>query len=460
MSTRPEIENDIESLIQRYVDEDLDEGGLARLQEVLKHDAEARRRYREVTEQVSILRSIAEKEKVRSKPLSGVPSEKKSFTVFLPLLGVGLIVLLGLFSFHLFSGPSVGARVLEAEDASWLSTAFEVGDALKVGTQLQLASGTVEVGFESGATSRIHGPALFEIESRNSAFLHYGKALSLADEESSKGFTIRTASSTYVDQGTEFITEAGADGYSQLFVVQGAVDAKSEGFESRRLFSGSGVGFERGEVPVMIQIEQGLETPEFEFPTIPPPSSEDFASTHPISIEIDSIGRSDKKSVLSPESAGTEVLINGRAQQNHDDPSESFFFRNETTGYLLFDLGETKSINRIHTYSWHRNRSNPELTLRAVQRFTLWGARGEKPTGFPDSENPKGWKRIARADTDMFFQVDREGDRPPQQACRILPAEGDIGEFRYLLFEVLPTSDSEGFFSRHTFFSEIDIFVK
>ncbi|MFT4548909.1 MAG: hypothetical protein ACI9MB_002877, partial [Verrucomicrobiales bacterium] len=44
--------------------------------------------------------------------------------------------------------------------------------------------------------------------------------------------------------------------------------------------------------------------------------------------------------------------------------------------------------------------------------------------------------------------------------CRILPASGSIGEFRYLLFELLPTTGPNDGPPLHTFFSEIDIFTK
>ncbi|MEM7602044.1 MAG: hypothetical protein AAF357_11600, partial [Verrucomicrobiota bacterium] len=163
---------------------------------------------------------------------------------------------------------------------------------------------------------------------------------------------------------------------------------------------------------------------------------------------------------IAPNSAPVSVVINGRAQQNHDDPEESFFFSEDTTGYILFDLRKTIPVTSIHTYSWHRNREKPESTLRAVQRFTVWGAEKIRPAGLPDSDNSRGWKRIARTDTDIFFQVDRQAERPPQQACRILPAGESLGEFKYLLFEVLPTSDDEDVPARHTFFSEIDIFTE
>ncbi len=150
-----------------------------------------------------------------------------------------------------------------------------------------------------------------------------------------------------------------------MFVIQGAVDADASGFGRRRVLGGNGIGFEVGATPLMIQIERGSETAAFEFPTIPPPSAEDFTSTHPVDIDVDFRGRPDQKTGVSPRSAAVDVLVNGRAQQNHDDPSESFFFNKDSTGYLVFDLGETFPVLRIHTYSWHRNRAKPELTQRA-----------------------------------------------------------------------------------------------
>lgn len=452
------IPDDVESLIQEYLDETIDEAGMVLLQEHLRGSAKIRNRFREATATVALLREEALLRK------SEVTAEKKErraasrFSLLVPLGVFSAVVLLAAFIFPFKSRPATVAKIAKMSDASWLSPAMEEGEAIVAGSQLQLASGQVEIVFESGAVSHLEGPALFEVASANEGFLHYGKAYSVAENEESKGFTIRTASGTYVDQGTEFITEATADGYSQMLVLEGAVDADASGFGTRRIQRGNGIGFDPGETPIMIQIEQGSETRAFEFPTIPPPSGSDFASTNPIVFEIDSRGRSTDKSILAPPSGPLEVLVNGRTQRNHDDPDQSLFFRNDTTGYLIFDLGRVIPVTSIHTYSWHRNKDDLESTLRAVQRYTLWGARENRPAGLPGRKNSGGWERIARVDTDVFFQVDERTDRPSQQACRLLPAEGAIGEFRYLLFEVLPTIDIGADAPRHTFFSEIDIF--
>lgn len=411
-----------------------------------------------VTEMAVLLREAAAERELEGIREETEPQGKGMLPLWIPVLGTCVVLLLGSFFYVSHFRSVESARLTGTKEVTWLSHSFEEGDRLSAGEKIHLASGRAEIRFRSGATSEIVGPALFEIESGNGGFLHFGKAFSTAEGESSKGFTIRTPSSTYVDQGTEFITEATTDGYSQMLVLEGEVDAEAVGFDRRRVVKGNGIGFDPGKTPIMIQIEQGSETTDFDFPSIPPPSSTDFASRHPVSMELESRGLVEEKSVLAPASAGPGVLVNGRAQRNQDDPNESFFFRNDTTGYLLFDFLEAVSVTAIHTYSWHRNRKKPESTLRAVQRFTVWGAKTQRPPGLPDSENASGWERVARVDTDAFFQVRKQADRPPQQACRLVPASGAIGTYRYLLFEVLPTGDEGGMPPRHTFFSEIDIF--
>jgi hypothetical protein len=50
--------------------------------------------------------------------------------------------------------------------------------------------------------------------------------------------------------------------------------------------------------------------------------------------------------------------------------------------------------------------------------------------------------------TDESLHVEKRLDRPAQQACAISAESGDIGHFRYLLWEV----------RGGTFYGEIDVF--
>ncbi|MEM6915863.1 MAG: hypothetical protein AAF491_04780, partial [Verrucomicrobiota bacterium] len=366
-SSKP-VSEEVETLIQEYLDEVIDEGGLQELQGQLRASDAVRRRFREATSTAVFLREEALFRKEEASPEKREETHASRLPLLVPLGIFSAVLLIAAVLFSFSGRPRNVARVVEVSQATWLSDPLEIGSSIAAGSQLQLASGQVQIIFKSGAVSHLEGPVLFEVASSNRGFLHYGKAYSVADNKSSKGFTIETASGTYVDQGTQFITEATADGYSQMLVLDGEVDADASGFGTRRIQRGNGIGFDPGETPIMIQIEQGSETRAFEFPTIPPPSGSDFASTNPVAFEIDSRGRSDDKSILAPPSGPLEVLVNGRTQRNHDDPDQSLFFRNDTVGYLIFDLGGVIPVTSIHTYSWHRNKDDLESTLRAVQR--------------------------------------------------------------------------------------------
>lgn len=448
--------DDWEDLIQDYLDETISEKDFETLQKVLRVNENARDRYFAATRTAGLLREVAGTRSDSTEPEKAEPPQRYP-TTLVSALSAGLLAMLVIAGLVALPRAPIAAHLTESANATWLSEKLSDGEAIRNGSQIQLASGSVELRFATGATTRLRGPVLFEIQSKNDGVLRYGEAFSVADTEESQGFTIHTASGDFVDQGTEFLTTASLDGYSQLHVTSGAVDVAKDGFTTQRVVTGNGVGIESGDVPIMIQIERGSETPDFEFPTISPPSSVDYASTQPVRITHRSTYEKGVLEDLSPNSGPVDVLTDGRSPLIEDAPSESLFFRDDTTGYLTFDLGSPQSIKSIQTYSWHRNRFEPEKTLRAVQRYTVWG-RNDETASIPSTENSRGWTRIARVDTDAFFHVDGGPNRPPQQACRIFSNGDSIGEFRYLMFEVIPTSTYADVLPRHTFFSEIDIF--
>jgi ferric-dicitrate binding protein FerR (iron transport regulator) len=444
-------------LVQRYADGITSAKEVTALEETLADDPEFRKAFLTYLSLDAALEDTLQQ--------TGLPPRAaiKRLTL-MPVFGlIGVMCLIAISVYLLkgnISAQTVVAQIGEtSNDLRWLSNSFSKGSDLKEGTRLELASGDVEIRFTSGALTRLHGPALFEIVSNNSGFLSYGKAHSVADNDESKGFTIQTHSGDFVDQGTEFLTTASPDGYSQLHVKSGAVDVAVPGMKMQRLRTGSGFGIEPGEIPVVVRIEQGTETSDFQFPTIPPPRSSDFADAGQgnSTIEWWPSNLNDKRNHPSKKSGPLELLINGKGQTTEDSPSESVFFRDGANGLFLIDLGASVPVAKINTYSWHRNWEDPALRRRAVQRFTLWGCGGEKPNTLPTSKENAGWTRIARVNTDAFFQVKSEPDRPPQQACSIFSGDNAIGQFRYLLFEVSPTPMPDGLPPRHTFFGEIDV---
>ena len=449
------LPQDQRELIDRYLEGGLSDREFTELRELLRQDAAVRTEYFSAIKMDTMLREAAGGGFRASKPAR---ADRTRLLFGAGLLGGSMVAI------ALFLGvekPTAAEIGVASANSEWVGSERDQGERLRQGDRIRLNSGSVELHFETGAVTRIHGPASFEITSNNSGFLHFGQAWSRADSVASEGFAIQTPSGRFVDRGTEFLTTARKDGFSQMQVSSGAVDAEVDGFERQRFETGSGIGIEPGEDTVLIRIESGDESPGFVFPTIPPPSNSDVADLRQGRCRVLLMSTDERKgrdNLPHPKSGPPELLIDGRSQTGMDQPGESFYFPDGADGSILLDLGDAVPVSRVHTYSWHLNDLYPSIRRRAVQRYTLWGAGAEKPAALPSSEKANGWTRIARVDTDLFFQVEEDPDRPAQQACAIHTNAPAMGDFRYLLFQVLPTAMPDGKHARHTFFGEIDVF--
>jgi hypothetical protein len=173
-----------------------------------------------------------------------------------------------------FSSPAVFVARLAVADCQWVDPEMALGEGalLIAGQKLELASGHVEIVFQSGAEVKLHGPAIFEIRSANSGFLTIGRLSARAATPESHGFTVHSRTAATVDLGTEFNVVASDDGHSQIGVVEGAVEVQlANGRQRRRLGVGESIEVEPGTPSVIARIEPGENTPAFKFPTIEPP---------------------------------------------------------------------------------------------------------------------------------------------------------------------------------------------
>ena len=320
-------------------------------------------------------------------------------------------------------------------------------DAIGVGQRIELSSGLAEVEFDSGARMTISGPTVLEVLTDNSAFLMLGQARLVAETPDSKGFVLRTPNSKFVDIGTAFTAKVTPDGLNRVNVSEGEVDVVLEGIQSPpRLRVGETMYIEPGKRRVMTRIEPGDGTTEFRFPNIAPPSSVDYADQAFGQASIRVVQGQLKK--YPGQNAPETLLLDGMGQSHQDAPRRSAFFNHHSGGSFLIDLGHAISVTKVNSYSWHQHERREENRRRATQRFTLYGYSGDQLPDMTLSPRRGGWTRIARVNTDRFFEVDEPLERPAQQACSITSAHGEIGRFRYLLWVV----------KGGTFFSEFDVF--
>lgn len=180
-------------------------------------------------------------------------------------------------------------------------------------------------------------------------------------------------------------------------------------------------------------------TPDFKFKSVQSPSKSDAATKAKFTI-VD--GTRDRNG------GNVDKLSDGKIPLEEDQPSENFFFNAGTNGgRLLVDLGRTIDIKQVNTYSWHPNTRGPQV-------YKLYAADGkaEDFNSQPKSgADPQicGWKLVAGVDT-------RAKERPGgQYGVSICDSNGNIGRYRYLMFDISRTEGTDPF--GNTFYSEIDV---
>jgi hypothetical protein len=183
--------------------------------------------------------------------------------------------------------------------------------------------------------------------------------------------------------------------------------------------------------------------PEFKFKTVPSPSADDAATKAKFAIV---------EGERDPNGAGVEKLNDGKLPTEEDQPAENFFFNAGTEGgRFTIDFEKAIDVKQVNTYSWHPNTRGPQL-------YKLYGSDGAAADFKADPKkdvNPEkcGWKLITSVDTRP-----KEGDEGGQYGVSISESAGNLGKFRYLLFDCARTEDVDLF--GNTFYSEIDVIAE
>ena len=97
------------------------------------------------------------------------------------------------------------------------------GDPVSLGQRYSLASGLMEITYDTGAKVILQGPVQYEIESKNGGFMSAGKLTGKVATETARGLTIRTPTAVVTDLGTEFGVEVGLAGATETEVFVGEV---------------------------------------------------------------------------------------------------------------------------------------------------------------------------------------------------------------------------------------------
>ncbi len=225
---------ELDALVNKLVDGQLDDAGGARLNELLYGDPDACEFYLNHM----ALHAHLKWEMGAATPTVIVPSASAfaSQRTLRPwqryAIAAMVLLTLTLAAAWVFrtdrEDPIVGpfiATVEKIDSAQWRGDGpRSVGQKLRPG-EMSLVSGTAVLRFSSGASVVITGPADFTLESPKGIDLRSGSVLVVAPPEAS-GFTVRTAAGRFIDLGTEFGVSINADRSTDVQVYQGVVIAR------------------------------------------------------------------------------------------------------------------------------------------------------------------------------------------------------------------------------------------
>lgn len=124
-----------------------------------------------------------------------------------------------------FQSQAAVAQVTRTVGAHWGadSTVHRAGDALRVGDQVQLNGGLIELEFADGARMRLRGPCAVSLAGPRHGDLQYGHVMVFA----SSGFEVSAPRAHVTDLGTVFAVQAAQNtGETEIDVFEGAVDAE------------------------------------------------------------------------------------------------------------------------------------------------------------------------------------------------------------------------------------------
>ncbi len=175
----------------------------------------------------------------------------------------------------------------------------------------------------------------------------------------------------------------------------------------------------------------------FVFKNVPAPSQSDAGQKATFTL-VD--GRRDRNG------GDLDVLHDGKAPTEEDQPGTNFFLAGG--GRVLVDLQKAIEVKQVNTYSWHPNTRGPQV-------YKLYAAGGSA-SGFEaqpkKGTDPKtcGWTLLASVNT-----CPEQGQGGGQYGVSVSDSAGNLGTYRYLLFDISPTT-MDGPFG-DTFYSEIDV---
>jgi len=221
-----------EELINRYLNEDLNEDELHEFDQLLREDPKLRSKYYDQTNVISALEEEFEKTESSGKVIEIQPPKRK-LVPYGFAIAASLILSIGIFAVYFKTKtPNFVATLKENENAAWESSLPTTAGSKLIPGTMNLKAGVATITFDSGAEITMEAPCKIDIQDPMRAKLYQGNVIVKAPE-SAKGFILETPDGYAVDHGTSFGVFANGPGKETTFnVLEGSISVHSEQGES------------------------------------------------------------------------------------------------------------------------------------------------------------------------------------------------------------------------------------
>ncbi len=209
----------------------------AELEQLLTHDAEARRQWYLHTDiDLGLGEWAATREMAKTHRLPQMAPPQRARWPWAAAAAVMLLASLGWWMSQREEAGRGVARLAQSAEAVWSDSAPSSGSMLSRG-ELRLTSGAALIEFFSGARLLIEAPCHLDLVSSNAVFLHAGKVNAHVPPQA-RGFTIDSDTLKLVDHGTDFGFIAQNRAAAEVHVFNGEVEVQPAGQAARRLTTG------------------------------------------------------------------------------------------------------------------------------------------------------------------------------------------------------------------------------
>jgi hypothetical protein len=405
VTPRDEINSEARALLDGYLDDRLDEAGVARLKELIIADPQVRRAYvqmmtmlggvhRFLQERPALPADIFQPAKAAPVDFAPVDLSESALPLLLndlphtdPASGGGWLSFFGPVQGLLFAAVvacGIGAWM-------WVNRAGEPANPDIQEVQLahlpfdvRLDSGTARLSLPNVGYVIVEGPAEFTVLEPKRARLNKGKIKMRVTQLSGRGFVVETPDGDVTDLGTEFGLDVADGRETGLVVFEGAVDLRvaevraTDPARVERFVGGEGAVFNKeGRLDRIVSVVTGNQ-PTFHLPT----DADDTYGGRIIASVADNFRRADTKKFyeIVPGGLGEDVLAYAdRTHQWNGITAEGI------PAYLV-------GADYIKTFNGDLATANRKIYVnlaRPAKLYVFFDVRGDVPTwlrqGFRDT---------------------------------------------------------------------------